>query len=99
MTNQKIDEKWFIAFAKGDEKAFDYIFKCYYNQIYLSVYYFLKDEMEAEDVTIHTFYTLWEEHKEIERPEHILNWLYIVSRRNCITAFRKQKRKKVIYKE
>ncbi len=44
---------------EGDEKAFEYIFHYYYNQIYTFVLNTLFDKTFAEDITQSVFISLW----------------------------------------
>lgn len=91
------DDSWFPAFKEGKESAFRFIYESYQEKIYLACYHLLKDETEAEDITVQTFYTLWKEIGSIKDRDHVLNWLYLVARRNCLNAITYNDRKQKAY--
>jgi RNA polymerase sigma-70 factor (family 1) len=91
------DNSWFPAFKEGEERAFRFIFESYQEKIYLACYHLLKNEQEAEDITLRTFYTLWKETRSIKDQDHLLNWLYLVARRNCINYITSNDRKQKAY--
>lgn len=64
----------------GDEKAFEYIFRHYYNQIYTFVLNTLFDKTFAEDITQNVFITLWEKRETINTETNIAPFLYIIAR-------------------
>jgi RNA polymerase sigma factor (sigma-70 family) len=89
------NDSWFPAFKKGEETAFRFIYESFQEKIYLACYHLLKDEAEAEDITVQTFYTLWKQSSSIKDKDHLMSWLYLVARRNCLNHIaindRKQK--------
>jgi len=91
------DESWFPAFKKGDETVFRFIYESYQEKIYLACYHLLKDEAEAEDITVQTFYTLWKETRSIKDGDHMVNWLYLVARRNCLNRITTNDRRQKAY--
>lgn len=65
---------------EGDEKAFEYIFHYYYNQIYTFVLNTLFDKTFAEDITQSVFISLWEKRKTIDTDVSIGPFLYTIAR-------------------
>lgn len=65
---------------EGDEKAFEYIFHHYYNQIYTFVLNTLFDKTFAEDITQSVFISLWEKRETIDTEFNIAPFLYTVAR-------------------
>ncbi|WP_158602624.1 RNA polymerase sigma-70 factor [Proteiniphilum sp. X52] len=65
---------------EGDEKAFEYIFHYYYNQIYTFVLNTLFDKTFAEDITQSVFISLWEKRETIDTETNIVPYLYTIAR-------------------
>lgn len=65
---------------KGDEKAFEYLFHHYYNQIYTFVLNTLFDKTFAEDITQSVFISLWEKREMIDPEANIAPLLYTIAR-------------------
>lgn len=65
---------------EGDEKAFEYIFHYYYNQIYTFVLNTLFDKTFAEDITQSVFISLWEKRETIDPETNIAPLLYTIAR-------------------
>ncbi|MDD4159015.1 MAG: RNA polymerase sigma-70 factor [Proteiniphilum sp.] len=65
---------------KGDEKAFEYIFHLYYNQIYTFTLNTLYDKTFAEDITQSVFISLWEKREAIDPEVNIAPLLYTIAR-------------------
>ena len=65
---------------EGDEKAFEYIFQSYYNQIYTFVLNTLFDKTFAEDITQSVFIALWEKREMIDPEANIASLLYTIAR-------------------
>ncbi len=65
---------------EGDEKAFEYIFHHYYNQIYTFVLNTLFDKTFAEDITQSVFISLWEKREIIDPEAGIAPLLYTIAR-------------------
>lgn len=65
---------------EGDEKAFEYIFNLYYNQIYTFVLNTLFNKTFAEDITQSVFISLWEKRNTIDPETGITPLLYTIAR-------------------
>lgn len=65
---------------EGDEKAFEYIFHLYYNQIYTFVLNTLFDKTFAEDITQSVFISLWEKRETLDTDVNIAPFLYTIAR-------------------
>lgn len=75
-----IDSRILHLLREGDEKAFEYIFHHYYNQIYTFVLNTLFDKTFAEDITQSVFISLWEKRETINTETNIAPFLYIIAR-------------------
>lgn len=82
MKNKTIDinSRTLRLLQKGDEKAFEYFFNHYYDQVYLFVLKTLFDKTFAEDITQSVFITLWEKRETLDTETDITPFLYTVAR-------------------
>ena len=103
MNNSEEHIAAFTAFKNGVPNGFDLVFKTFRRMIYIHAFGFLKDAQEAEDLTIEVFTILWEERDErrkmLKSLDHLLSWLFLVSRNRCIDALRRSTVIKAIYRE
>lgn len=76
-----IKEKDFQGFVKGQEKAFDVLFRQYYRTLVSFAMRYGVEQMEAEDIVIEVIHRIWEVRKKIESPI-ALNTLFYTSVRN-----------------
>ncbi|MDR3715795.1 MAG: sigma-70 family RNA polymerase sigma factor [Puia sp.] len=82
---------WFDAFNKGNEASFDLVFKKNSRAMYLFAYSFLANKLDAEEVVMDVFCDLWDERLSIKSPDHLVNWLYLVTERKCLLILRRPK--------
>ena len=82
MKNEKghINSKILLLLQRGDEKAFELVFHCYYNQIFTFVLSTLFDKSFAEDITQSVFISLWEKREKIDPEMNIAPLLYTIAR-------------------
>lgn len=83
-------------FRDGDPSSFNNIYQTFYGRIYYFVSNFIKNQMEAQDITLDTFVKLWRLRANYESIENIKGFLYLTARNACIDYFRgKQKRREM----
>lgn len=63
----------------------------FFTQLYVYVYKFLKNHMEAEDVVIEVFQKLFESNKIFRDIDHMTNWLYCGCKNGAFNILRKRK--------
>lgn len=74
--NMELSEKSLIAsLKKGDELAFETMFKSYFNSLYNYACTILKNESAAEEVVQQVFYKIWE--KRDAMPEEMMLKAYL----------------------
>jgi RNA polymerase sigma-70 factor (ECF subfamily) len=84
------------ALAKGDEKAFDYIFRKYYPKMKEFIAYFCVDSDEAEDVIQNVFMDLWIHKEHFTDIRDMDSYLFTVSKNAAFRTLAKSlKTKKV----
>ena len=89
----------FHLFIQGDSAAYLDFFKEHKDLIYSYSYSYLKNEMEAEDVTAEAFAELWTERAQINDPRHIKGFLLTVAKHRSIDILRRRKRTQAVYEE
>ena len=78
------------ALQKGDEEAFEELFKRYRSKVFNIAYRFTRDYDEALDVTQDVFMKAWRSFKSFRGDSSIYTWLYRISL-NTVFKYRKQK--------
>jgi RNA polymerase sigma-70 factor (ECF subfamily) len=81
----------FNTFKKGDERAFEYFFNTYYNNILGFCIQFLYDKDEAHSVTQESFLNLWLNREDIATINGITSFLYTFAKSKCLNVLRHQK--------
>lgn len=93
---EKIDQahlKDQIEKAKaGDRDAFGYLYTEYLTPIYRFIYFRVKNQQEAEDLTQHVFIKAWEAMNRYQEKGFSLSaWLYVIARNTIIDFWKKKK--------
>ncbi len=86
-----LDDFTFDSFKKGDERAFEIIFKAYYNQLIGFSNQFVRDKEESKNIVQESFLLLWNNRKVIETKNGIRAFLYTSSKTQSINFLRHQK--------
>lgn len=76
---------------KGNERAFDTIFKLYYKSLCQFSYSFIKDQDTAENLVQEVFAKLWEKRHNITNVDNLLSYLMRMVRNQSIDFLRKEK--------
>jgi RNA polymerase sigma factor (sigma-70 family) len=84
-------EDWFHRFQRGDGNAMRTAFDKYYRPVSYFAQKILKDDSYAEDIVLEVFRKAWENRKKLASPRHLVNFLYLVTRNDCISYLRSDK--------
>ena len=84
---------------KGNERAFDLIFKEYYKSLSQFSYSFIKDQDKAESLVQEVFVKLWEKRKNLTIIDNLLSYLMVMVRNISIDYLRKEKTSLKVYKK
>lgn len=75
--SMEVNEKGLIALlGKGDEKAFEDVFKTHYRSLHAYAFTLLKDEAAAEEMVQNVFYKLWERSEGLTISGSVAAYLY-----------------------
>ncbi len=76
---------------KGEKKAFEAVYREYFGVLYHLCLSYLHDEKIAEEIVQDTFMKLWEIRETINDQINIRNFLYTITKNNCLNFLRNQK--------
>ena len=94
-----MDSDLFLRFREGNEAAFRQIFNAHYRDVTYFAGIFLKDDLYAEDIACNIFQKAWENREKFASGPHLVNFLYQVTRNDCINYRNKERVKKTDYGE
>ncbi len=77
---------------RGDDRAFEALYRRYHRRIYAYVVGMVKDHGRAEDVTQEVFVSALRRMRQTERPIAFKPWIYEIAKNACIDAFRRSRR-------
>jgi RNA polymerase sigma-70 factor, ECF subfamily len=79
------------ALRKGEKKAYEAIYKEFFGVLYHLCLQYLHDEKASEEIVQDTFLKLWEIRKTLNDNINIKNFLYTITKNNCLNYLRNQK--------
>lgn len=85
------DEYHFNQFKEGNELAFKYFFKLYYNKIVGFSIQFIRDKDKANSIAQNAFINLWENRRKILKINGIQSFLYTSAKSECLNLLRHKK--------
>ncbi len=86
-----IDEcKWIKLLREGDQYAFEQIYKMYFPRLAQFLYRYVNSTHVAEDLVHNVFYSVWNNHKQIQDVETLRPYLYQACRNQALKYLRKE---------
>ncbi|MGW8121770.1 RNA polymerase sigma-70 factor [Roseivirga echinicomitans] len=79
------------AFAKGDRRAFEYLFKEYYKGTCRYVFRVLRDEDTCEEIVQSTFVNLWEKREMIKEDINFKSYLFRAAYNTALNYIKHEK--------
>jgi len=73
---QSLADETLIALRRGDERAYERLFRTHYASLCGYAYTFLRDDAEAEEVAQTVFLILWEKHASLDITVSLKAYLY-----------------------
>ena len=80
----------------GDEQAFEWLFKQYYEKLCQWAYRYLRDLDSSEEVVQDLYYNLWRNRASMEFRVSVKSYLYKAVSNNCKMLIRKKGRRSAI---
>lgn len=81
------------ALRKGDENAFRYLFKLYYDRLVAYIVTYTHDQMSAEDIVQQAFIDLWDSRVKLDEFKSPKNYLYAIAYNRFIDSTKNNKRR------
>jgi len=85
---EETDVEFMEAFRKGEERAYDRLFREYYAPLCFFAFRMLHDENLAEDIVQECFINLWNRRKGLNHIQSIRSYLYTAVRYRCVDHYR-----------
>ena len=76
---------------KGDKKAYEAVYDEFFGVLYHLCLNYLHDDKVAEELVQDTFMKLWEIRETLNDQINIRNFLYTITKNNCLNYLRNQK--------
>lgn len=76
---------------KGEKKAYESIYSEYFGVLYHLCLHYLHNENVAEEIVQDTFMKLWEIKSSLNEQVNIKNFLYTITKNNCLNYLRNRK--------
>lgn len=88
----EMDERELILrLRKGEEQAFEWLFKRHFKELCLYAEHFVKDEISAEEIVEEFFCVLWDNCKTIEINTALKGYLFRSIHNRCLNHLRHKK--------
>jgi RNA polymerase sigma-70 factor, ECF subfamily len=88
---ESIEKRVLNELRYGSKKAFEYVFKAYYNQLCRYAEEILVDSEQAKDVVENLFISVWENRKKLDIHTSFRSYLYKSTFNLCLNEIRKRK--------
>ncbi|MFO8001973.1 MAG: RNA polymerase sigma-70 factor [Marinilabilia sp.] len=76
--------------ARGDEQAFEELFRSWYARLATYAYRFVQDRQEAENIVQMVFVKYWEKRREL-KIKSLSNYLTVAVRNGCVNVLKRHK--------
>ena len=91
--NQTSENIIFQKVKNNDRSAFHFLFKKYYQRLYLFALKFVEEE-QAKDIVQDCFYELWQNRKKTEIVTSVSAYLFTVVKNRCLKFLINEKKKR-----
>ncbi len=92
LTAQVNDKALVEEFIKGNEKAFETLFKKYYQMLRKVAQYMLDDLEQAEELVQDAFVNIWEKRSNVNPDASFKNYLITAVRNRCLNHIKAKKK-------
>lgn len=79
------------SLRKGEKKAYEAVYNEFFGILYHLSFQYLHDEKVAEEIVQDTFMKLWEIRTSLNNQINLRNYLYTITKNNCLNYLRNQK--------
>ncbi|MBL7710696.1 MAG: sigma-70 family RNA polymerase sigma factor [Chitinophagaceae bacterium] len=96
MTPVRDDQQLLAALQRGDETAFDQLFRDYFIPLSYFAQELTGDTLAAEDIVQDCFVSLWNRRNKLPNIESFKSYLYTSVRYQCMKSIKKRKREEAV---
>lgn len=82
---------------EGNERSFEELYKLYYNEVFNTIFYIVKDTEIANDLTSDVFIKVYQNLSMYKEDISFKMWLKTIASNYCIDYIRKKKRSNEVY--
>jgi RNA polymerase sigma-70 factor (ECF subfamily) len=93
------DKELFLLVKEGDAKAYESIFKSFYQPLCQYANSLLEDIEESEEAVQQVFLNIWDKRQSIEIMTSVQSYLYRAVKNECLNKLRHRKIKRMYRKE
>lgn len=86
------DDDWVRRLNKGDQKAFEEIYKCYYPQLFNFLYRYHKEDDVIEDTIQQVFFRIWKNREKVQDRGTLKSYLFTAVRNQALKQIQKDKK-------
>jgi RNA polymerase sigma-70 factor (family 1) len=92
--DQEKDRKYLVSLQDGNDRAFEYFYYKFKNQVYSFALKLLIDREMAREIVQQVFVKLWENRAKLDPDRSVEPYLYVVTRNACFDWLAKVNREK-----
>ena len=92
--NTHIDPSFITLLQKGDEVAYETLFRLYYDKLIHIAKTYLVQREDAEEIVQEVFLKLWEKKDDLDKITNINAYLFTLVKRECLNHLRHDKIKR-----
>ncbi len=90
--NSQVNEKFLVKnFIDGDEKAFESLFKVYYQMLKKVAHFITQDAEQCEEIVHDVFINIWQKRQNINPEASFKNYLITAVRNRCFNHLKAKK--------
>ena len=85
---ERSDCELLAAWRDGKEKAFEAIFHRYYARLVTFAFQIIENEAQAQEIASDALFLLYKKQRDFTNVNHLVSYLYVVVRNDCIDYLR-----------
>jgi len=86
-----LEKDMFIKISKGDESAYETLFRAYFAELTIYAFRFLEDMENAEETVQDIYFNLWTNRESLSITTSIKSYLYRTVKNTCLNHLKHQK--------
>lgn len=95
MARERQELAWFDAVRTSDERAFESLFRAYFESLSAFAYSYVESREIAQDLVQELFFRLWDRRLTLELPRNVNAYLYGATRNAAVSHLRSRRAESV----